>query len=336
MDVDQRQFLEWAATLMCLLCLTGCSGPGSQAPSPPSVTPAPAPASKAALVYKVGQAVTYRLSSETTKAVRFEGMRPDDDVLGAFDSTFTGRFSDVTWAQTVEAVDPNGQALILIEIAGLRYQNYFKGDLVTDYDSTRSQNTATALEDLIGLVYHVRVDVKGHVLQVLGADEALARLSKDKDQFNSAAYFISQKVIKARHTIKPLNAAPDQWGKNETWTSPESFVFGDLGDKAFEKTYVCQGVGNDSSLVEITMTGSERVDKSVSSVNTPLLPLTSEEQFTGTLTLDVRTGQIEMYREFLEVNWSWVVPASKNGAQPRTGHMIAREAFLLERRESLQ
>jgi hypothetical protein len=336
MDVNQRRFLVWAWALMCLLCFTGCYGADSPAPFPPSVTPAPAPAAKAAFVYKVGQTATYCLSSETTKAVRFEGIRPDDKVLGAFDSAFTGRLSDVTWTQTVQAVDPNGQALLLIEIAGLSYQNYFKGDLVADYDSTRSQNTATALEDLIGLVYQIRVDVKGHVLQVLGADEALARLSKGKDQYNSAAHLISQKVIKARHTIKPLNAAPDQWGKNETWTSPESFVFGKLGGKVFEKTYVCQGVDKASSLVEITMADFKSVDKSRSSVNTPRLPFTSEDQFTGTLILDTRAGQIKLYRESLEVTWSFVDPTSKNGAQPRTGHMIARQAFLLERKESLQ
>ena len=184
--------------------------------------------------------------------------------------------------------------------------------------------------------YHIRVDVKGRVVQVVNADEALARLSKDKAHFNSAGHLLSEKVIKARHTIKPLNAAPDQLAQGETWTSPESFVFGRLGGKAFEKTYVCETADTDSSLVEIKMAGFESVDKSVSSVNTPALPFTSEDQFTGTLILDTRAGQVKLYRESLEVKWSFVDPTSRTEAQPRSGHMTARQAFLLERKESVQ
>ncbi|NQV33311.1 MAG: hypothetical protein HQ515_11510 [Phycisphaeraceae bacterium] len=348
MDVNQRRFLEpiskpvlkWvlirASALMCLLCSTGLSWASSQTPLATSVVSAETPASRLTLVYEVGQTATYCLSSETTKSVRFEGIRPDDNVLAALDSAFTGRLTDVTWTQTVQAVDPNGQALVLIKIVGLNYQSYVKGDSVLDYDSTRAQNKATTLKDLIGLVYRIRVDVKGQVVQVLDADEALKKLTQGKAHFNSAADLVSEKVIRARHTVKPLNGAPDQAMKHDTWTSAESFLFGSLGGKGFKKTYVCQGAGKDSSLVEISMTGSESVDKSVSSVSTPRLPLTSENQFTGTLTLDTRTGQIKMYRESLEVTWSLVYPASVAEAQPHKSHMTARQAFLLERKESVQ
>jgi hypothetical protein len=336
MDVNQRRFLMWASTFVCLLCLTNCSGSSSQAPLTASVVSAEIPVSRLTLVYEVGQTATYRLSSETTRSVRFEGLRPDDQVLGALDSAFTGHLSDVTWTQTVQAVDPNDQALLLIGIVGIKYTGYLKGNLVLDYDSTRDQDQATALGDLIGLEYQIRVDVKGQVVQVLDADEALKKLSKGKPHFNSAGPLLSEKVIRARHTIKPLNGAPDQAMKHDTWTSEESYVFGSLGGKAFEKTYVCQGVGQDSSRVEITMSGSESLDKRVSSVNMPMLPFTSEDQYTGTLTLDTRAGQVKMYRESLEVTWSLVVPASDNEAQPRKSLMTERQAFLLERKEPVQ
>jgi hypothetical protein len=88
--------------------------------------------------------------------------------------------------------------------------------------------------------------------------------------------------------------------------------------------------------VEIRMVDFESVDKSVSSVNTPSLPFTSEDQFTGALTLDTRTGQVKMYRETLEIHWAFVDPASRDDAPARKGHMTARQACLLERKESSQ
>lgn len=335
MDVNQRRILIRASALMCLLCFTRGSDAVSQTPVTASGMPDLPPAPKLAFSYAVGQTTTYTLSSEATRSVQFEGIRPDDNTLAAFDSAVTGRLSDVTWTQTVQAVDPNGQALLRIEIKGLAYKAFGMGDLVVDYDSTRAQNAATALEELLGGVYHIRVDVKGNVSQVLGKGAVLARLNKDKPHFDRAGHLLSERMIKARHTIKPLNTAPDHMVKNETWTSRESFVSGNLGRKEFEKRYVCQGVDKESSLVKITMTGSESVDESISSPGTPTLPFTSEDQFTGALILDTRAGQIKMYRESLEINWSFVDPASIKEAQPRTGHMIARQAFLLERKESV-
>lgn len=339
MDESQRRCLSQALAL-CLWCFTGCSGPNPQTPVLPSVAPVETPvepsASNLTLVYDVGQTATYCLSSEATRSVRFEGVRPDDRSLEAFDSAITGRLSDITWTQTVQAVDPNGQALLLIEIMSLAYKGYRMGELAVDYDSTGVQNAATALADLIGLSYRIRMGFKGQVVQVLRAEEALERLDKGKAHFSDARHLLSEKMIRARHAIKPLNAAPDQMVKNETWTSPEAFVFGRMGGKEFEKTYVCQAIDTASSLVEIRMASFESVDKSVSSANTPSLPFTSEDQFTGTLIFDIRAGQVKVFRESLEVKWSFVDPASRNEAQPRKGHMTARQACLLERKESSQ
>lgn len=336
MDVKQRRCLIKRLILgLAFLCFAGCSGPAPQAPATTPAAPAEPSASRLTLAYEVGQAATYRLSSEAIRSVRFEGIRPDNKTLGAFDSAMTGRLSDVTWAQTVQAVDPNGQALIWVKILSLTYTGYRMGEMVVDYDSARAQNDPTAMEDLIGLVYHVRVDVKGQVVDVVGEKEAQARLDENKAHFANARRLLTEETIRARHTIKPLNAAPDEVITKATWTSPESFVFGRMGGKAFEKTYECQPAEKDSALVEITLSGFGSVDNSVSGVEAPGMPFTSEDQLTGTLTLDTRTGQVKAYQESLEVNWSFVDPASVNEAEPRAGHMTAKQAFLLERKESV-
>ncbi len=347
MDESQRRCASQALAL-CLLCVAGCSAPHSRTPVSPSVTlvetqaeapvvtPVETPVSNLTLAYDVGQADTYCFSAESTRSVRLEGLRPDDKSLGAFDSAITGWLFDITWTQTVQAVDPNGQAFLLIEIQGLDYKGYRMGELAVDYDSTVSPNAATALADLIGLSYRIRMDAKGQVVQVWDAEEAKAQLGKGKPQLDIAQGLLSEKMVRARHRIKPLNMAPDQSVKDQTWTASESFAFGRLGGKTFEKTYVCQAVDAAASRVEIRMADFKSVDKSVSSVNTPSLPFTSEDQFTGALTLDTRTGQVKMYRESLEIHWAFVDPTSRADAQPRKGHMTARQACLLERKESSQ
>ena len=70
--------------------------------------------------------------------------------------------------------------------------------------------------------------------------------------------------------------------------------------------------------------------------NSPMGPITSESQFAGTLTFDILTGQIKTYHETLEVDWVFTDPSTKSESEPRKGHMIQRQAFLLERKDSAQ
>jgi hypothetical protein len=322
--------------LLCLLCFVGCSAPSSQIVIPDTETPVKVPAPRLNLIYKVGNTVTYRLSQEVTRSVQFEGIRPDDKSLQAFAAAITGRLSDVTWTQTVQAVDPNGQALMLIEITGLTYQAYKKGDLVVDYDSASVENTPAAFEDLCGLQYRIRMDAKGQVVQVSGEDEAFTGLDKNKAYFSSAKRLVSKELIKTRHSVKALDRAPDHATKNETWAAQESYTFGQMGKKQFEKTYTCLGKDADASQIKIRMTGQEGLDSSLSIGNSPMGPITSEGQFAGTLIFDIPTGQIKTYHETLEVDWVFTDPTSMNEPEPRKGHMIQRQAFLLDRKDAAQ
>jgi hypothetical protein len=333
MNVSQRR--AWFTVLLCLTWVARCSEPISQGPSPAPATQAETPV-RPAFVYQVGQKATYCLSSEVTRSVQFEGIRPDDQTLGAFASAITGRLTDVTWKQTVQAVDPNGQASLLIEITGLDYKGYRSGELVVDFDSTRDENESSALEDVPGLTYLVRVDAKGHVVRVMGQDEALARLNKDKPHFASAGQLVSLEAIQARHAVKAFHGAPDQAARDTTWTVQELFAFGQLGSKRFDKTYTCAGAKEGSSLVEIRLAGVDCQDKSLSSANLRALAFSSDAQFKGTLILDAGTGHVKTYHETLEVDWVFVDSASAKEAQPRKGRMTARQAFLLERKDSPQ
>ncbi|MCP4451414.1 MAG: hypothetical protein GY809_08130, partial [Planctomycetes bacterium] len=161
-------------------------------------------------------------------------------------------------------------------------------------------------------------------------------LGLGKAQLDIAQGLLSEKMIKARHRIKPLNSAPDQSVKGQAWTASESFKFGRMGGKTFEKTYVCHAIDAEASWVEIQMGKFESLDKNVSSVNRPILPFTSEDQFTGALTLDTQIGQVKMYRESLEIHWAFVDTAFRADAALRKGYMTARQACLLERKESSQ
>ncbi|MCF7975255.1 MAG: hypothetical protein K9N55_15680 [Phycisphaerae bacterium] len=332
MDVKQCRFLG-PGLVVCLLFFSACSGAVSVTPAMAPVTQVETSVPKLTLLYQVGQRTTYCLSSEVTRSVQFEGIRPDDETLGVYASAVTGALTDVTWCQTVQGVDPNGQSLLRIELNGLTYKAYRAGELVVDYDSTRDENETTALEDVPGLTYEVRVDARGHVVQVMGQDEALAGLDKDKPHFTSARRLVSKEVIQARHSIEALHGAPDRAVKDAAWSTRQSFAFGQLGGKQFNKTYTCLGTTQGSSLVEIRMAGILTLDKSLSSVTSKTLPFSSEDQYAGTLILETRTGQVKTYHETLAVDWTFVDPASMKEAEPRKGHMTARQAFLLERKD---
>lgn len=286
------------------------------------------------LTFETGQAATYRLSSEIIRAVQFEGIRPDDEDFDVFASSMTGRLYDVTWTQTVQAVDPNNLALLAIEIKDVIYKAYRVGELIVDYESQREDNDPTAFEDLIGVTYQIRMDSKGHVVQVLGLDQAVAKIDQNKSNAKSALNMISQDTIKIRHEVKALNKAPEIVNTETVWKEREAFQFGELGGKQFDKTYTCASITPEQVIIELT--GMESRDRSLSNPDMTALPFTSKEQFTGRLVMDRQAGQIDSYSETLEVNWIYTDPESTDAAQPRSGQMTAKQAFLLDRKESVQ
>jgi hypothetical protein len=336
MEENQRRFLVNTSVMLCLFGVVGCSGSTSKVTSTEAVTQVDQPAFKLTLKYEIGQTVTYCLSTEVTRSVEFEGIRADNKKLGAFSSAMTGRLYDVTWTQRVQDLDPNGQALLSIKITGLGYKGFRVGELTVDYDSTRAKNAATALADLLGITYHVRLNTKGHVLEVMGVEQALARLDNGKADIQTAKHLISDAVIKTRHTVKALNSAPDQAAKQGTWTDSEAFSFGKMGSKRFDKTYTCLGVKEDTPLVEVSLKGTESPGRNLTRAPVPKMPLASKDQYIGMLVLDTKTGQIKTYHETLAVDWVVEDAVRKNGAEPRKIHMTQRQAFLLERKDVAQ
>ncbi len=331
---NQRRFSVNASVLVCLLGAVGCSGSIAKVKAAETAMQGDQSLCKLTLQYKLGQTVTYSLSSEVTRSVEFEGIQADNKELGAFSSAITGRLYDVTWTQKVQETDPNGKALLSIKITGLAYKGFRVGELIVDYDSRRAQNSATALADLLGISYQVRVNAKGQVLEITGVEEISARLDKSMADVETAKHLVSDAVIKTRHTVKALNSAPDQATKQGTWAGANTFSFGKMGRKLFDKTYTCLGGKENTPFVEVSMKGTENPGRTMTRPPVPTMPLDSRHEYSGLLILDAGAGQIKTYHETLAVDWIIKDSAPKNGAEPRTIHMTQRQAFLLERKDA--
>ena len=110
------------------------------------------------------------------------------------------------------------------------------------------------------------------------------------------------------------------------------FDFGIMGPKTFEKTYTMKDIKtvNDIPMASVEMTAVPEPNASGSSFGSMV---TSRENYTGELQFDLAAGQVAVWQETLEINWTFVDPATANleEGQQRRGLMKARQALLLQR-----
>jgi len=288
--------------------------------------------------YRAGQSSTFRRTSERTRSVEWTGIAPEDQ--DKFKSGTTGRIIDMTFTQTVQQVDANGAAVAEVTIDRLAYRGYMAGVLALDYDSRRPDNAPTALAAIVGASYGITLSAKGQVLAVQGLPAAVDRIDRNAPHYETAVRLLSKARIVERHSVPALADAPGgPLEPGQTWTRPQMFTFGQMGNKAFKKTYTYKGAEQHQGrcLLRVDMhAASENPQGDAGSEPGTDNPFTamfqSTDTFSGETLLDCDTGRLQVYHETLEAKWVFVDPASagRDDVEPRSGQMTARQAELLE------
>ena len=285
-----------------------------------------------ALKYSPGQIDRYRVSSEVTRSVEWQGLSPNE--AGQFKGGTTGRILDLTYTQRVDRVDPNGNADIEVTLDDIQYRGFMVGEPTLDYDSTRPDNPPCAMAGLVGAAYALRVGPDGRVLEVLDTRTAMARIDGKLPQAQTATRLVSDEAIESRHTIRSLASRPaGPATEGQVWPGSHAFSFDQMGRRTFDLTYTYRGLEAGP--------GGERAVIDMNSVSTPVGPhapamsalFHSRETYSGRTTLDPQTGRVVEHHEDLEVNWTFVDPTAtpQAGEEPKSGQMTARQVFYLKR-----
>jgi hypothetical protein len=304
---------------LCVLA-AGCAAPAPAPPTPTPVQPPPPPPPPAppeqvaalSLKFAPDDSTTYRLLTEGTRSVTYEGTLARDPSLKGGE---TGDSVEMIFSQRIQSVNDQGNAVAQITIKQLKYLAKVKSDTVVDFDSSRDQDQNNPLAKLIGQSYTIEITPAGQVTRIIDAKEAQAAVKGNA----TAQRLLESDEIKERHAVAALpGAGRNELRTNDHWSSVKTADFGMLGAKAYERIYVLREIKeqNGSRIAAIEMNAiptaeaAEQLHKEKGADAFSKM-FDNIDEYTGLLDLDLTTGKVQRYVEKLRSEWVIVDPTAK-------------------------
>ncbi len=280
------------------------------------------------LKFKQGQTATYKSIMETERGADFAGDIAKDE---QFKSGKSGSRAEMTFSQQIENVDENGNATARITIKTLKYTATTKNVLAVGFDST-NQPQANILGRLIGQSYTIIINPSGVVIRTDGLDEIKKLVVGFAAENMAGEQLISENVVQKRHQIQVIaDANGKKLAAGDKWSSSRTVTFGMMGANAFEKVYTLKAIeqksGKKEAIIEINGMPAT-VQKNETSPLTKLFD--SNNSFSGSLVLDLSSGQVERYNEKLQAEWTVADPQA-TGSEPSTIKLSTMELYSLEK-----
>jgi len=291
------------------------------------------------LKFVQGESATYKVVTEGTRSVTFEGSLSKDPALKGGQ---TGNRIEMTFTQEIESIDDKGSAVAKITIDQLKFHDTVKGDVVLDFDSSKPAGKVKALAQLIGQSYKIEIDPLGRVTRIVDTTEALAAVKAGPLARQKAQALLKPDTIKARHTISGIPAPAEKPVRaGDNWSKIENIDFDLMGAKAYEKIYVLKKVskkaGRRIAVIEMNAiptseTAQELYKKEGSNLFAKMFD-NSIDTYAGRLELDMTTGEVRLYFEELKSEWLMVDPAADRSSdkEPDSMKMTAIRSHRLER-----
>jgi len=297
------------------------------------------PTVELALKFTPQDSTTYRVIMEAEKSVMWEGPLPEKP--SAFKSGHTGNRMEMTFTQRIQSIDDKGDAVAEITIKELKSLAKVRDNVVLDFDSSREKDKNSPLAKLIGQDYTIEISPAGRVLRILDVNEARAAVKGDSSAHQTASALVSDNTISQRHTILALAATDkDQFQQGDSWSDIESFSFGMMGSKSYEKIYTLKEIKETDhrqiAIVEMNaIPSSEMAEELHKEQATGLFSklFDNTETYTGELKLDLTTGKIEKYMEKLRTEWVAVDPfaGQQDDKEPAALKMAATRLYYIEK-----
>ena len=238
------------------------------------------------------------------------------------------------FSQQTENVDENGNATVKITIKSLKYLARTKDVPTLDFDSSRQEQQTNALNKLIGQSYTIIITPTSEVIRTTGqdADKGLGGRKYDGEH-GGRPIGLAKSYSKTSPDTGTGGRRQQKFAVGEKWNSTRTISFGMMGSNAFEKVYTLKAIeerdGRKTAIVEISGIPAT-VQKDATSPLTKLFD--SNNNYTGTLMLDLNSGKIEQYSEKLQYQWVVADPqATEKESEPSTIKLGSMELYSLEK-----
>ena len=292
-----------------------------------------------ALKFAAGDTASYKVTAEADKSVLWQG--PDGSKPSGFTGGHTGTRVEMTFVQKIKSVE-GGKGVAEITIKGLKYLAKVKDSVVQDFDNSREKDKSSPFNNLIGKSYTIELTPAGQVSRVIDVNEATSAVKGPTATDKAARALVSEKVIRERHQVRGLPAGEkSEVHQGQTWSSSESFDFGMMGTKAYEKVYTLKEVseygGRKVATVEMkavpSTAGAQEMHKDKATGFLSRM-FDNTETFSGGVELDLGSGVVTKCLEQLKSEWLAVDPAAgEDEKEPSALKMAALRLYELKRVE---
>ena len=248
---------------------------------------------------------------------------------------------EMVFAQKIESVDSQGNAVANITIKQLKYFSETPQGKKADFDSTKDPNKSDPLSQLIGASYKIKIapaggievidtsaarsiiksgSVAGAIADKLFSDEEMARRHQvmamfdagkclcEKDRRKEAKTASSNKKANPKDSKKVSNKSCK---KGDQWSSIEASPSGMLSPKTFEKIYTLTDLkkqnGQTIAVVDMNAAPSSKRAEDLSAKEPAAgffaKMFDEKDKFTGKMVINLTTGEIDSYQETLKAEW---------------------------------
>jgi hypothetical protein len=215
-----------------------------------------------------------------------------------------------TFVQQIEGIEADGSAVANITIKEIKYYVNEKGDVKFEFDSTSEKGKKDPFARLIGKSYKIKISPAGDVT-VIDA-EAARKVVTSGYAGRVAKSFLDDKNIIKRHEILALpEAGKSMVSVGDSWKRLKASPPPLLSPKSYEKTYTVEKLSGSegTQVAHVTMNAVESAvaapdaEKSAGSLGPFAKMFDTEDSFTGSMVLDLGSGQVNEYNEKLVVTY---------------------------------
>jgi len=290
-----------------------------------------------ALKFAPGDIATYKAAREWEKSVKFEGEKSKAPLIRG---EKTGSKLEFTFAQEIQSINDQGNAIAKNTIKELKYSEIVQGKEITDFDSSREVNLKGAdMVKLIGKEYTLEISPAGKVVNVIDTTQIMDTAKGNMTFEKTVKDLFSEDAIKSLYEAEALPSA----GKNklqvgDSWSNTKAVSFDLMGYKGYEKIYTVKQIirqdDHDIAIIEMNaipsaeMTGELQKKRAISSL---AKMFDNTESYTGQLKFDITSGKVKSASEKIEAEWVAVDPEVEKDKKPNVLKMKTLRFYSLEK-----
>jgi hypothetical protein len=216
--------------------------------------------------------------------------------------------TEVVYEQITKGVDAEGNVTEDITIKAIKYLNTDSEGVNIDYDSSGSTDTGNAFTMLIGRTYTIKMSPSFKVLEITNIEPIREAIKKGKDE-RFAKGLVDDEGVRRRHEVLAMPDKDKETLKTgDSWSRVVASPPGQLIPKNYEKIYTVEKITDGTVLIKMNATPTSKMlenqPKQSEGFEIFRNLFDSEDNYTGQLLIDVKTGRVYEYNESLNSKYT--------------------------------